>query len=87
MVRVLRAGLYTGEGRRTQAAQALTDAHRDFTKIGLHAYAAAAAHVSGSLRRDAYGDEQMRTANAYMQAEKVVRPDAFTRMLIPGNWD
>ena len=86
MVAVLRAGLAIGVGDRAGAIRQLESAYEGFEKVTLHAHAAAARDVCGSIRNDELGQRLREQAAAFFKSQEVRDPAAFTRMLMPGRW-
>jgi hypothetical protein len=86
MAGVLFAGLAVGADRRTEAVRILEESSEKFKKISLHAYASAAAHLSGVLRADTHGSAQVNATEQFLKSQRVRNPEAFLRMLLPGKW-
>jgi serine/threonine protein kinase/tetratricopeptide (TPR) repeat protein len=86
MATLLRAGIAAGSGRGREAIPLLDEAQMGFEKVPLHAFAAATAYTSGNLKGGARGDAQKRTAYQFVEQQEVRNPEAFLRMLVPGNW-
>jgi hypothetical protein len=86
MASLLFAGLAAGNGRRAEAVRILEESSEKLKKISLHAYASAAAYVSGVLRADARGRLQVNAAEQFLKSQRVRNPEAFLRMLLPGKW-
>jgi hypothetical protein len=86
MAGVLRAGLAKGDGDRVKAADLLEQASKAFENASLHAWASAAAHFSGVMRNDRHGQDLVKAARSFLDAQRVSNPEAFLRMLLPGTW-
>jgi hypothetical protein len=86
MANLLYAGVAVGDGRRSEAARILEQSSEKLKKISLHAYASAAAHLSGVLRADAHGRAQVNAAEQFFKSQHVRNPESFLRMLLPGRW-
>jgi tetratricopeptide (TPR) repeat protein len=86
MANLLYAGIAVGDGRRSEAARILEESSEKLKKISLHAYASAAAQLSGMLRADAQGRAQVNATEQFLKSQHVRNPDSFLRMLLPGRW-
>jgi eukaryotic-like serine/threonine-protein kinase len=84
MASLLYAALAVGDGRKDAACRLLDESAQKLTKVSLYAYAAAATHLSGTLRTSPAGKAQIDTAEQFLVSQHVRKPQAFLRMLIPG---
>jgi serine/threonine protein kinase/tetratricopeptide (TPR) repeat protein len=82
---LLFAALVVGDGSRAEGVRLLEESSEKLKKISLHAYASAAAHLSGVLRADAHGSAQVNAAEQFLKSHSVRNPEAFLRMMLPGN--
>jgi eukaryotic-like serine/threonine-protein kinase len=87
MTNTLEAGFAAGQGRRTEAIQRLNKAIDGFDRVSLRAMAAATRHFCGVLQGGELGRAQMTSAADFLQAQQVVNPASFLRMLLPGSWE
>jgi serine/threonine protein kinase/tetratricopeptide (TPR) repeat protein len=85
MAKALRGGVALARGSSADAASLLEAAAEEFEGVSLHAYAAAARHFSGRLSGGDHGRALMTAAAAFVTSQRVVRPDAFLNMLLPGS--
>jgi hypothetical protein len=86
MAAVLDAGLACGIGNREDALSFLNIAQKEFEELDLHAFSSAAAYRAGAIRGGIDGEWSMRAAKEFIGAQNVRVPDAFLRLLIPGDW-
>jgi hypothetical protein len=82
---VLRAGVMAGLGRSSGALLLLESAEEILRQQELCLLAAAVSRRRGELEGDA-GLDRVASADAFMRAENILRPDRMTAMILPGDW-
>ena len=82
---LLRAGLNAGKLRHRQTICLLEQAEEIFRKHDLRLLAAATLRRRGELEGQV-GECLINTADQFMSAERIARPDRMTAMILPGNW-
>jgi eukaryotic-like serine/threonine-protein kinase len=85
MRNLLRAGLMVGLDRRNDALLLLASSEKILREQDLRLLAAAVLRRRGELEGHA-GVERVKTADAFMSSENILRPDRITAMFLPGNW-
>jgi hypothetical protein len=82
----LEAGLAAGEQRTADAIRLLHTAAEGYEGVSLGAMAAAARYFAGTLEGGDSGRVRVNVAVEFFEAQGVVKPHAFVRMLLPGRW-
>ena len=83
-VALIRAGLTGLRGDRDRAAELCVVARTGFEAVQMHLYAAAARRRLGQLIGGDEGQSLIAEADAWMNAQRIKRPDRMARMLAPG---
>lgn len=81
---LLLAGLAASEGRDEQTAALLRQSLKDAQAAQMHLHAAAARRQLGTLLGGEEGKAHINEADAWMQKQRIARPERMTAMLIPG---
>lgn len=81
---LLDAGVARLEGRLAEARESLTAAVEQFDRAEMKLYAAVARVRLGKLLAGAEGEAIRQQAAAWMVAQPIRNPPAFTRMFAPG---
>jgi hypothetical protein len=83
---LLRAGIASIRGERSNSLEGLAAAERGFDATKMALYAAATRRCRGSLLGGEEGRALVESADAWMRAERIKNPERMTAMLAPGRW-
>ena len=84
--RLIRAGLASLDGKRSEALDHLVAAAAGFDALRMALYAAAARRRRGQLLGAPDGTRFIDDADAWMRGQGIERPDRFADVLVPGAW-
>jgi len=83
---LIQAGVAIQKGQTRKTAERLIAAETDFESADMLLFAAVARRRRGELLGGEEGQEAVRSANDWMIAQNIRRPDRMTAMLAPGIW-
>jgi serine/threonine protein kinase len=83
---LIRAGLASIQGGLDDAAHLLNSAEDSFVKEDMALYAAAARRCRGDIIGGDEGRALVRSADDFMESQKVKNPSRIAAMLVPGRW-
>ncbi|HEV7744544.1 MAG TPA: protein kinase [Pyrinomonadaceae bacterium] len=81
---LIRATIAHQRGEAEKATTLLSEAVQGFERAEMHLHAAAARRRLGERLRDERGKQLIAEADAWMVGQKIKKPEAMTRMIVPG---